>query len=68
MNFYINKKNLTKNGGPYNFAKILEQELIKSFGAKKKFFFPKVNIIFSLGRILKYSKNIVRVDGIFYKI
>ena len=41
MNFYINKKNLTKNGGPYNFAKILEQELIKSFGAKKNFFFQR---------------------------
>ncbi len=65
MNFYINKRNLTKNGGPYNFANILEQELIKSFGAKKNFFFPKLNIIFSSGRILKYSKNIVRVDGIF---
>ena len=57
MNFYINKRNLTKNGGPYNFANILEQELIKSFGAKKNFFFPKLNIIFSSGRILKYSKN-----------
>ena len=38
MNFYINKKNLTKNGGPYNFAKILEHELINRFGAKKKIF------------------------------
>jgi len=65
MNFYIDKKNLKKNGGPYNFAKVLENELIKNFGAKKKFFFPKINIIFSLGRIFKYSKNVVRVDGIF---
>ncbi len=65
MNFYINKKNLTKNGGPYNFAKILEHELINRFGAKKKFLFPEINIIFSSGRNFRYSKNILRVDGIF---
>lgn len=65
MNFYINKKNLTKNGGPYNFAKILEHELINRFGAKKKFLFPEINLIFSSGRNFRYSKNILRVDGIF---
>lgn len=65
MNFYINKKNLTKNGGPYNFAKILEHELINHFDAKKKILFPEINVIFSSGRNFRYSKNILRVDGIF---
>ncbi len=64
MNFYINKKNLTINGGPYNFANILEKELVK-IGLKKKYLFPDIQLTFSTGSLNKFSTNILRVDGIY---
>ena len=64
MDFYINKNNLNVNGGPYNFSNLLEKEFLKK-GLKKNFFFPKINLLFSNGYIRKFSKNILRLDGIY---